>query len=53
MSSLGEAVLNAWGGLPADVQHDLFEAAVVAGARRGATREQLAQLLHDVHPRTG
>lgn len=53
--ALGQAVINAWGELPQDVQQRLFENAVVAGhhtERDEALREQLAVFLHDRHPRT-
>jgi hypothetical protein len=48
--ALGRAVTAVWGELPADVQHDLFEAAV-RSAGAGA-REKLAVFLHRQHPRT-
>lgn len=48
--TLGRAVTAVWGGLPASVQHDLFESAVrLSGS---GTREQLAVFLHHRHPRT-
>jgi len=48
--ALGHAVVAVWGGLPAPVQHDLFEAAV---QRMGEeTRDDLAVFLHHKHPRT-
>ena len=53
--ALGEAVIKAWGGLPKDIQHQLFEKAVVAGhhsERDEMLREQLAAFLHLRHPRT-
>ena len=53
--ALGQAVIEAWGGLPQDIQHWLFEKAVVAGhhdERDESLREQLAAYLHDRHPRT-
>lgn len=57
---LGSAVVAVWGRLPQDVQHDLFEEAVLAGhAGAGRTgerdeslREKLAVFLHDQHFRT-
>jgi hypothetical protein len=52
---LGSAVIEAWGTLPQDVQHQLFEKALVAGHKSEADemlREQLAAFLHDQHPRT-
>ncbi len=53
--ALGSAVIEAWGELPQDIQHRLFEAAVVAGhhtERDESLREQLAVFLHQKHPRT-
>jgi hypothetical protein len=53
--ALGQAVIGAWGRLPQDIQHMLFEKAVVAGhhdERDESLREQLAAFLHDRHPRT-
>jgi hypothetical protein len=53
--ALGQAVIESWGGLPQDIQHLLFEKAVVAGhhdERDESLREQLAAFLHDRHPRT-
>jgi hypothetical protein len=53
--ALGQAVIGAWGRLPQDIQHLLFEKAVVAGhhdERDESLREQLAAFLHDRHPRT-
>jgi hypothetical protein len=50
MAALGRAVAAVWGDLPADVQHDLFEAAV-RSAGEGA-RNKLAIFLHLQHPRT-
>jgi hypothetical protein len=52
---LGTAVISAWGKLPAEVQHVLFEEAVSAGHQGEpdeSLREQLAVFLHDRHPRT-
>jgi hypothetical protein len=54
--ALGQAVISSWGGLPQDIQHLLFEKAVVAGhhtERDESLREQLAAFLHDRNPRTG
>lgn len=54
--ALGQAVIGSWGGLPQEIQHLLFEKAVVAGhhgERDESLREQLAAFLHDRHPRTG
>jgi hypothetical protein len=53
--ALGQAVIAAWGELPPDVQHRLFEDAVIAGhhtERDESLREQLAAFLHRHHPRT-
>ncbi|MFY9623041.1 MAG: hypothetical protein WAL02_03005 [Rhodoplanes sp.] len=52
---LGRAVIAAWSDLPQNVQHDLFERAVMAGhekERDENLREELAQFLHDHHKRT-
>jgi hypothetical protein len=54
-TALGEAVLECWAQLPQDTQHMIFEKAVVCGhhdEREEALREQLAEYLHDHHPRT-
>ena len=48
--ALGEAVLAIWGRLPHDIQHRVFEQAVLAQGE--SIRQQLAVLLHDKHPRT-
>lgn len=51
---LGEAVKRNWGSLPRDIQELLFEEAL-NGSDAGPvdeTREQLALLLHHLHPRT-
>ena len=50
MAALGRAVAAVWGDLPAEAQHDLFEAAV-RSAGEGA-RNKLAIFLHLQHPRT-
>jgi glucose-6-phosphate-specific signal transduction histidine kinase len=53
--ALGHAVIEAWGHLPQPIQEELFEKAVLAGHRTEkdeSLREQLAQFLHDRHPRT-
>ena len=50
MSALGHAVAAVWGDLPAQVQHDLFEAAARSGGE--GAREKLAIFLHRQHPRT-
>jgi hypothetical protein len=54
-SALGQAVLECWANLSADTQHLIFEKAVVCGhhdERDESLREQLAEYLHDHHPRT-
>jgi len=48
--ALGEAVIRIWGGLPQDIQQHLFEEAIAARGER--LRPQLAEFLHDHHPRT-
>jgi hypothetical protein len=53
--ALGAATADLWSGLPADLQHSLFERAVVRGhhtERDESLREQLAKFLHDHHVRT-
>ena len=53
--ALGEAVVATWGELPREIQEKLFEKAVVCGhhtERDESLREQLAEFLHDRHPRT-
>ncbi|MEA3028560.1 MAG: hypothetical protein QOF91_3845 [Alphaproteobacteria bacterium] len=52
--ALGEAVIKVWSRLPQEVQHNLFEEAIVSqGVEHGAEiRSQLATFLHDKHPRT-
>jgi hypothetical protein len=48
--ALGEAVARSWSALPQDIQHRLFEAAVMA---QGETiRQELAVYLHGKHERT-
>jgi hypothetical protein len=50
---LGEAVKRSWGSLPRDIQELLFEEALNGDAGGDdALREQLALLLHELHPRT-
>lgn len=52
---LGQAVIKAWGELPTDIQHRLFETAVCSGhhtEQDESLREQLAVFLHQHHPRT-
>jgi hypothetical protein len=53
--ALGEAVLECWAKLSQDAQHMIFEKAVECGhhdERDESLREQLAEYLHDQHPRT-
>ena len=52
---LGAAAADLWSQLPHDMQHTLFERAVVLGHRSErdeSLREQLAKFLHDHHART-
>jgi hypothetical protein len=52
---LGAAAADLWSELPQDLQHSLFERAVVLGhksERDESLREQLAKFLHDHHTRT-
>lgn len=49
-TALGRAVTALWGGLPANVQHEVFESTVRLSG--DATREPLARLLHHIHSRT-
>ena len=52
---LGAAAADLWSELPHDLQHTLFERAVVLGhkgERDESLREQLAKFLHDHHART-
>jgi hypothetical protein len=52
---LGAAAADLWSELPHDLQHTLFERAVVLGhkgERDESLREQLAKFLHDHHTRT-
>jgi hypothetical protein len=54
-NALGAAVLALWSDLPQEIQHRLFERAVLAGhktERDESLREQLAQFLHAQHERT-
>lgn len=51
-TALGKAVLNIWSDLPRDVQERMFESAAAELERSDRVREDLAQLLHDVHERT-
>jgi len=52
---LGAAAADLWSELPQDLQHRLFERAVVLGhqgEQDESLREQLAKFLHDHHERT-
>ncbi len=52
---LGAAAADLWSELPHDLQHTLFERAVVLGhksERDESLREQLAKFLHEHHART-
>jgi len=52
---LGAATADLWSELPQELQHTLFERAVVLGhkgERDESLREQLAKFLHDHHART-
>ena len=52
---LGAAAADLWSELPHELQHRLFERAVVLGhkgERDESLREQLAKFLHDHHART-
>ena len=52
---LGAAAADLWSHLPHELQHTLFERAVVLGhkgERDESLREQLAKFLHDHHERT-
>jgi len=52
---LGAATAELWSELPQQLQHSLFERAVVlghVGERDESLREQLAKFLHDHHART-
>ena len=53
--ALGAAAADLWSGLPQELQHTLFERAVVLGhksERDESLREQLAKFLHDHYART-
>jgi hypothetical protein len=53
--ALGAAAAELWSELPQDLQHTLFERAVVLGhtsERDESLREQLAKFLHDTNPHT-
>ena len=50
--ALGLAVLKLWNQLPRDLQHSIFEEAVISGHRSERDenlREQLAAFLHDTN----
>jgi hypothetical protein len=52
---LGAAAADLWSELPQELQHQLFEHAVVLGhqgEQDESLREQLAKFLHDHHERT-
>ncbi len=52
---LGAATADLWSELPQELQHALFERAVVLGHQGEpdeSLREQLAKFLHDHHART-
>ena len=52
---LGAATAELWSDLPQELQHTLFERAVVLGHKGEqdeSLREQLAKFLHDHHART-
>jgi hypothetical protein len=46
---LGRAAMDVWGDMPRDIQEALFETAMKG---QDAEREELARVLHDLHPRT-
>jgi hypothetical protein len=51
---LGTAAADLWSALPQELQHTLFERAVMLGhksERDESLREQLAKFLHDHHTR--
>jgi hypothetical protein len=48
--ALGEAVIKIWSKLPHEIQHDLFEEALVCEGE--ALRQRLAVFLHGRHTRT-
>jgi hypothetical protein len=52
---LGAAATDLWSNLPQELQHTLFERAVILGHRSErdeSLREQLAKFLHERHART-
>ena len=48
--ALGEAVGRIWSNLPQDIQHHIFEEAVMSQGE--SMRQQLAVFLHEKHSRT-
>jgi hypothetical protein len=48
-SLLGRAAMDVWGDMSRDIQEALFETAMKG---HPADREELARVLHDLHPRT-
>jgi hypothetical protein len=48
--TLGEGVVQAWSGLPQEIQQELFEAAVKAHGEQ--MRDAIAVFLHGKHDRT-
>lgn len=53
--ALGTATADLWSELPQELQHSLFERAVVLGhqgEQDESLREQLAKFLHEHHART-
>jgi hypothetical protein len=49
-ASLGQAVVRHWSALPPEIQHNLFEAAILASGEK--LRPVLARYLHQKHQRT-
>jgi hypothetical protein len=55
LHALGTAAADLWSELPQELQHRLFERAIVLGHRGEqdeSLREQLAKFLHEHHART-
>jgi hypothetical protein len=55
LRALGAAAADLWSDWPQELQHQLFERAVILGhkgERDESLREQLAKFLHDHHART-
>jgi hypothetical protein len=46
---LGRAAMDVWGDIPRDIKEALFETAMKG---QDAEREELARVLHDLHPLT-